>query len=473
MQDIKTSLKPTAPTISKRYSRSARVDIQHLTIPAALFTDAVDPEPQYLPPGWRSCIHPEGALYFHRTSQLNVVTGEDLSSAAASSHLYYWSDEIVNMFGEIGVPLSDSYELYLEFDEDELSCGYYVVDHSKRCIFWLEPVSTEDVGMNPAFSMEHIRYGLEEMYWSHVEFYPSHAGIPMNGVVDLLLNTLVHAQGDALTSNVSTFPYSAEESARFTKLIRPYQGKDMDAHIICVLARLNSFIASHKFLNHFGQAHCRLSRDQSILDSEPSRTHFLSSTLSRILFGVPASFVDRFERLYLDTMVYTKDFREFFANCQEDRRLFINLSFGAILMHFVLLATGAGLRFLSPLGLFCGLVSTVSGVVLYSQHQGIAQGSAGEGYSYLTDRRHSIYGFQYLALLFSLPKAMFFWSIALFVPQVLFILYASIGMTGCTALVFFSAWFALVFQYKLVPASFHWLPSRNTSGENDELASMV
>lgn len=62
MQDIKTSLKPTAPALSKRYSKSARyfspshrtpsssdsaisrVDIQHLTIPAALFTDAVDPE---------------------------------------------------------------------------------------------------------------------------------------------------------------------------------------------------------------------------------------------------------------------------------------------------------------------------------------------------------------------------------------------------------------------------------------------
>jgi hypothetical protein len=90
-------------------------------------------------------------------------------------------------------------------------------------------------------------------------------------------------------------------------------------------------IASHKFLNHFGQAHCRLSRDQSILDSDPAQTHWLWSTLSRALFGVPASFVDGFDRLYLDTMVYTKDFRDFFAACQEDRRLFINLSFGAML----------------------------------------------------------------------------------------------------------------------------------------------
>jgi hypothetical protein len=175
---------------------------------------------------------------------LNVVTGEDLSSVVASTHIYYWSEEVVKLFGEIDVPLSDSYELYLEFDEDDLSCGYYIVDHSKRCIFWLEPVTTEDVGMNPAFSLEHLRYELEEAYWSHVEFYPSHTGIPTNGVVDSLLNTLAHAQGDALTSNVSTFPYSAKESARFTKLIRAYQGKEMDGHIICVIARLNSFIGA-------------------------------------------------------------------------------------------------------------------------------------------------------------------------------------------------------------------------------------
>ena len=105
------------------------------------------------------------------------------------------------------------------------------------------------------------------MYWSHVEFYPSHAGIPMNGVVDLLLNTLVHAQGgmcirndspvfivlkpisDALTSSVSTFPYSAEESARFLKLIKPYQSKRMDGHIVCIIARLNSFIGAFAALS--------------------------------------------------------------------------------------------------------------------------------------------------------------------------------------------------------------------------------
>ena len=59
-------------------------------------------------------------------------------------------------------------------------------------------------------------------------------------------------------------------------------------------------------------------------------------------------------------------------------------------MHFVLLVTDAGLKFLSPLGLFCGLASIVSGVTLYTQHQEISQGSAGEGVRKLSasDQRH-------------------------------------------------------------------------------------
>ena len=94
-------------------------------------------------------------------------------------------------------------------------------------------------------------------------------------------------------------------------------------------------------------------------------------------------------------------------------------------------------------------------------------------YNYLSERRHDTYGFQYLALLFSLPKAMFLWSIALSVPQLLLVLHGSIGIIGLSAIAFFSIWFAVVFQYKLAPTSFRCLPSRNTSEGSHELASVV
>ena len=40
-------------------------------------------------------------------------------------------------------------------------------------------------------------------------------------------------------------------------------------------------------------------------------------------------------------------------------------------MHGSLVATGFGLKFLSPFGLFCGLASLVSGIISYSQRQDV------------------------------------------------------------------------------------------------------
>ena len=125
---------------------------------------------------------------------------------------------IGKMLEAISVNVSHSHELYLEYDEVEGSWGYYIIDHSKRSIFWAEPVSTEDISVAATFSLEHLRehfilitaplsfrlfndlfltsgHGLEEMYWLHVEFYPSHPGIPTGGMVDDILRTLTHAQG--------------------------------------------------------------------------------------------------------------------------------------------------------------------------------------------------------------------------------------------------------------------------------------
>jgi hypothetical protein len=89
--------------------------------------------------------------------KLHVVTAEDMPSESTSNRVQDFVEMIEGMFLGSKVPLTESYELYLEFDEDELRCGYYIVDHSAQCIFWLEDVSTEDVQINPAFSLEHLR----------------------------------------------------------------------------------------------------------------------------------------------------------------------------------------------------------------------------------------------------------------------------------------------------------------------------
>lgn len=90
-------------------------------------------------------------------AKLKVITTEDISSTEILDRVQYFIEMVEGMFEDTGVPLSDSYELYLEFDQDGVGCGYYLVDHSTRCIFWLEKVWTEDLQINPAFSTQHLR----------------------------------------------------------------------------------------------------------------------------------------------------------------------------------------------------------------------------------------------------------------------------------------------------------------------------
>jgi len=134
-----------------------------------------------------------------------------------------------------------------------------------------------------------------------------------------------------MTSEYSTFPYTSAQSARFLKLLRPYQGKQVDGHIICFVARLWGVVASHRFSTHYGQEHCRLSRDQTILSIPERKQHWLSSALSRLLFGMPAICVDKFESLWVDDIVYAEQWRDFMISCQEDRKLFVSWAFGAMM----------------------------------------------------------------------------------------------------------------------------------------------
>lgn len=55
-----------------------------------------------------------------------------------------------------GIALSDSTELFLEPSEDLEFCRYYLADHAKRSLFWLDQVSTELLGYAQVASTSHL-----------------------------------------------------------------------------------------------------------------------------------------------------------------------------------------------------------------------------------------------------------------------------------------------------------------------------
>jgi hypothetical protein len=471
MSDPKaSSLRPTAPSLTKRYSKSSRVEPLHANIPAALFTHSIEPEPQYLPLGWTSCIHPEGQLYFHRDAPLKVVTEEHLYRSVTLERVLHWTNEAASAIERLGIPASDNIELYLELnDADESSCFYYFVDHATHSTFWLEPIPTDLLEIPPVVSTSHLKLALEELYWNHVEYFPTHVVSPTARVVDDLISLFTHAQADCMTSEYSTFPYTSAQSARFLKLLRPYQGKQPDAYVLCLVARLWGVVASHRFSTHYGQEHCRLSRDQTILPIRAVRQHWLPSTLSRLLFGLPANCVDKFESLWIDDMVYVEQWRDFMTSCQEDRKLVVSWALGARIINLLTLAFSMGSRSLAFASVFFSYGSIVSGLALFIRQQPLAKATASEAAVYLQNTNHKKYGFQFVSILYSLPKAFLIWSLALYIPQAPIMAFHALGLLTTTALsmVLSGVFFALL----LVLYSIRVL--RSSRKQSDEECSMV
>jgi len=59
----------------------------------------------------------------------------------------------------------------------------------------------------------------------------------------------------------------------------------------------------------------------------------------------------------------------------------------------------------------------IAAFVLYTRQQGLANATASEAAVYLQAVKHENYGFQFIATLYSLPKALLFWSLVSYIPQ--------------------------------------------------------
>jgi len=91
--------------------------------------------------------------------------------------------------------LSENVELFLQPEEsDDDACGYYFVDHASRTDFWLEDVSSEDVGIPASTSPAQLRWALQEHYWMHVEYFPMHDGAIAPSAISELISVLLHAR---------------------------------------------------------------------------------------------------------------------------------------------------------------------------------------------------------------------------------------------------------------------------------------
>ncbi|KAH8101124.1 hypothetical protein BXZ70DRAFT_934529 [Cristinia sonorae] len=379
----KHSLRLTTSVATTRYDRQERVTPRHQIIPIGLFGIGHSPNPPYLPPLWAECVHPEGSYYFVRNSQPRVVTEANLRKPEIQKKIADWLDDINTFLTANDIQLPPTVELTLDPSEDLEDCAYYFVDHASRIEFWVDPVSTDQLGMRTSMSEAHLRYALEEHYWTHVEHFPSHKAQEMELCFAQLFDILLHAHADMTSSNVSTYPFCREELASYIQILTAARDADrLDSpHMRWTIARLWAVLYNHRFMTHYNQDVCRMSRDQSIIDfgtKLESRTFSLLSTLS---FRTASTYKAALQRLWVDEIVYISDWRPFIAASHQDWLISVCMSFALLLCNLVSLQTPFSIEIFVLLSAVVCNAAILCGVTLMMKHQGAQSMTADEAVS--------------------------------------------------------------------------------------------
>ncbi|KAA1472052.1 hypothetical protein DENSPDRAFT_750253, partial [Dentipellis sp. KUC8613] len=277
---------------------------------------------------WESFIHPEGKVYFRRQAHPVILTESYICRPEVFTALTSWISVIEDWIRELPLVLHESVHIWMQLSADQNSCMYSLIDHDQRSVFWLKALTTDVLGLMETVSQSHLSQLLQEQYWSHVEHFPMGIGRIPSDASTQLIDIFAHAYAvraplhnhrlDTLTSSTPTFPYELEECTQILQLLRNSQDCLSEAGTICFIARIWTFICNNRYLNHWGQETCRMSRDQTIISAAPPKTSILLSVLSCFVLNCQEQYHSRLDDVYHDSVVYLYVWNAYVRHTLED-----------------------------------------------------------------------------------------------------------------------------------------------------------
>ncbi|KAJ7291374.1 hypothetical protein C8J57DRAFT_1272469 [Mycena rebaudengoi] len=463
-RDVKRegSLRPTTSNDTRRYERTGLADPCSMRISTGSFIRSRLPEPAYLPLHWSAHIHPEGQLYFCRDSPFRVVTEAYLYHPDVLDKAVRWIQKIEDRIADKRIAISNQTELFIKIEDED--CAYYLVDHTTNAQFWLEDIDTEtnDLGLPPVVSTSHLSIILEELYWSHVERFPTHFGGLSLETLDSLVCVFTHAICDQMISRVvSTFPYSKEECEGFVSLLKNSRDHISDGNIACIVARLWSLVMRNRYLTHFGQEYSRLSRDQTILYDPEISHQWVTTVASRLSFKTSDRYLVRLNDVFVDHLVYAEQWKAMVTDCLRDWEGASHRAFTALMLHQFLLALTSNPTLAAASASLFG-ASLLGSILLIHRYEPLVGIDATRATDYLESIQSPTFKFQFVALIFALPRTLQLWGTLVFFANCIFMLanYFGTAFAAGFSVVAFVAF--LVFQWT-TSDSFNWSLTRFTS----------
>ncbi|KAN0116201.1 hypothetical protein V8E52_006258 [Russula decolorans] len=451
-----------------RYHGDARVKLTSTAISlGAHFSSA----PSYRSQGWTVSIHPEGKRYAYNTAEdgVSVVTEAHVTDSNVAEQLEACLAMLRVLAAEENVHLPATTDLFLEIDQDTETCSYWFADHAQRTVFWLHPMDSDTAGLPDSYSMRHRQYSLEENYWAHVEMFPATASQYSATALNELTVILLNARADALTSEIPTFPYTADECERFINLLNCSKEHASNSYITTFVARLWVVVANHRYFTHFGEDHCRMSSMHSILESPPRKRNIILTAISKLLFDLPIEHRQHLEQLWVDQLVYSAAWRKHTSDRAGDLLQKMTWIFALAIANILILPISYCPELNKSSIVLCILGLCIT-LVLYQEQRKLVNTGGTVGVSPQTfllnflinfygckaaylDTRDTAYGFEPTAIIHSIPLASFVYAFFLFAIQGFWmalgdlprgiLLPTMIAVAVVLGLVFIGVWIAL------------------------------
>ncbi|KAJ7928122.1 hypothetical protein B0H13DRAFT_2311984 [Mycena leptocephala] len=310
--------------------------------------------------------------------------------------------------------------------ESEPSWGYYFVNHSERCPFWLHPLPVNQLelwhAIQGTIEKEQLRHDMERQYWSHCTMFPNAPQLTP-GHISELKDCLVYSIGDVSTSLTSTAPYSVEELRNLLALVEHLQVDGLGS--VATYARIMDRFAYDRFLNFHGLPHARLDLDQSVYDAEKRPQWVLFCALSFFLFFAPEVYLQSLEKAYTDKTVLVRVWKPLIHKLNTEWQDFtllgtvvlnVNVSFLSITSVDTLTMSNRHsiVQILSYLSIVASIGSIILGLLLIRQNRTKFHESANQISASVDRRTSKIFGLELLALIFALPYALLTWSMITF-----------------------------------------------------------
>ncbi|XP_006462386.1 hypothetical protein AGABI2DRAFT_179144, partial [Agaricus bisporus var. bisporus H97] len=429
---------PTSPSYTRRYDLNRTIKDEPPKRKIKPFSTSSTQGCETLPQGWQRRVHPEGLPYFYLPPSdicsMRVVTEEWLYDpeifAAVQSAIRGIHDKISQTAhdqadNDLFVVLHhDSGGRLFRENDGKTRCGYYLVNHLKRCIYWAEEVTLDYElslllhNVRGELSGHQADICLEAEYWTNWDNFPN-LQKKKSDTYDYVVETILDVMTDIVSSDTSAFGYTYEELQKRLEIVRA--GKDCESsnwHI----GRFMKEITSERLRNYYGAKCARLSRDQAVFEvTEPEELSILLEAMSPLLFLIPHAQLQRVKTLIVDQTVVMLQWNKLFDQLQEEWN------------HTVLIATiilAANCAFLaiplfqgtecldthsspeqvaSYVSLTTSLFGLVLGMVMFRHHKTRKPTTPDELEKYIygkNEHKQQTTRIQHLFLVWSLPQAL-------------------------------------------------------------------